>query len=135
MQVASTFQLDIKSQIKSERRFRLKQTKCIPKTRPNRLRTGHASTLGQEEAQDNPPTEAGAVGGTGPSGDQPGRPTSPWAPSPSASYVAISHCFLTSICQGRPTETPWLHAINTTGGSKEWNTHTTPLTLLKSILA
>ena len=59
MQVASTLWPDIKLQIKSERRFILKWTKWSPKTRPNWLRTGHASTLGQEEAQDNPPAEAG----------------------------------------------------------------------------
>jgi len=29
---------------------------------PNHLRIGHASTLGQKEAQDNPPAEAGGGG-------------------------------------------------------------------------
>ena len=57
MQVASTLWPDIKSQKISERRFRLKWTKCSPRTNPNAVKTRQAPAFRQQEAQDSLPEE------------------------------------------------------------------------------
>ena len=54
MQVASTLWPDIKSQKISEHRFRLKCTKCSPRTNPNPLKTSRTPVFKQEEAQTSP---------------------------------------------------------------------------------
>ena len=54
MQVAITLLPDIKLQKISERRIRLKWTKCSPRTKANLVKTDHATTFGQEEAQTSP---------------------------------------------------------------------------------
>ena len=59
MQVASTLWPDIKSQKISERRFRLKWTKCSPRTNTNAVKTRQAPAFKQEEAQDSLPEEDG----------------------------------------------------------------------------
>ena len=58
MQVASTLWPDKKSQKISERKFRLKWTKCSPRTEANLVKTSRASTFGQEEAQTSPAEES-----------------------------------------------------------------------------
>ena len=75
MQVASTFWPDIKSQKISERRFRLKWTKCRPKTNPNEVNTGQPKHGSDKEARTACQKKLGAVGGPGRPTDLPGRPT------------------------------------------------------------
>ena len=52
MQVASTLWPDIKSQKLSEHQFRLKWTKCSPRTNPNEVKTGQPQRGPDKEAQD-----------------------------------------------------------------------------------
>ena len=59
MQVASTLWSDIKSQKISERRFRLKWTKCSPRTNPNKVKTGQPQHGSDKEAQDSLLEEVG----------------------------------------------------------------------------
>jgi len=59
MQVASTLWPDRKSQKISERRFRLKWTKCSPKTNPNAVKTRQTPAFKQKETQDSLPEEDG----------------------------------------------------------------------------
>ena len=71
MQVASIFWPDIKSQKISERRFRLKWTKCSPRTNPNEVKTGQPQRGSDKETQDSLPEEV--RGGWWP--EQADRPT------------------------------------------------------------
>src|SRR6185503_7977899 len=57
MQVASTLWPDIKSQKISERRFRLRWTKCSTRTNPNEVKTGQPQSGSDKEAQDSLPEE------------------------------------------------------------------------------
>ena len=59
MQVESILWPDIKSQKISERRFRLKRTKCSPRTNPNEVKTGQPQRGSDKEAQDSLPEEVG----------------------------------------------------------------------------
>ena len=59
MQVASTLWPDIKSQKISERLFRLKWTKCSPRTNPNEVKRGQQQRGSDKEAQDSLPEEVG----------------------------------------------------------------------------
>src|SRR6185312_14673249 len=59
MQVASTLWPDIESQKISERRFRLRWTKCSPRTNPNEVKTGQPQHTLDKEAQDSLPEEVG----------------------------------------------------------------------------
>ena len=61
MHVASTLLAKIKSQINSEYKFRLNWIKSSPRTKAKLLKTGYASTFGQEEAQDSPTPAVGGV--------------------------------------------------------------------------
>ena len=83
MQVASTLWPDIESQKISERQFRLRWTKCSPRTNPNEVKTGQPQCGSDKEAQDSLPEEVGAVGGPGRPTDLPGRLT--WPVGPTAS--------------------------------------------------
>ena len=71
MQVASTLLPDIKLQKILELRIRLKWTKCSPRTKANPVKTGRATTFGQEKAQ------------TGPTPSSWGR-LEPWAGRPTS---------------------------------------------------
>ena len=59
MQVASTLWSDVKLQKLSEHRFRLKWTKCSPRTNPNEVKTGQPQRGPDKEAQDSLPEEVG----------------------------------------------------------------------------
>ena len=121
MQVASTFWPDIKSQKISEQLFRLKWTKCSPRTNPNEVKIGQPQCGLDKEAQDGLPEEVG--GGWWP--EQADRPT--WsadlAHGPTASTRARGASPLVPYvgCAGF---TPWLPAINTRGVENRTHTHT-----------
>jgi len=112
-QGASTLWPDRKSQKISERRIRLKWIKCSPRTKANPVKTGRATTFGQEEAQTSPT-----------------RSSWGWlAPPPQLCHVVLPHWLPKSVLQGRAGFPGWLLPINTRGGDKEWNTtHTTQQT-------
>ena len=78
MQVASTLWPDIKSQKLLEHRFRLKWTKCSPRTEAQPLKTGSTPAFRQKETQDSPTQQLGAVGATGWPADHTGRLTAQW---------------------------------------------------------
>jgi len=59
MQVASTIWPDIKSYKISEQRFRLRWTKCSPRTNPNEVKTGKPQYGSEKEAQDSLLEEVG----------------------------------------------------------------------------
>ena len=59
MQVTSTLWPDTKSQKISEQRFRLKWTKCSPRTNPNEVKTGQPQCGSDKEAQDSLPEDVG----------------------------------------------------------------------------
>ena len=86
MQVASTLWPDIKSQKISERRFRLKWTKCRPRTNPNEVNTGQPQHGSDKEARTACQKKLGAVGGPDRPTDLPDRPT--WPVGPTASTRA-----------------------------------------------
>ena len=65
------------------------------------------------------PPKLGAVGTTGRPADHLGRLTSPWAPPPSASYVAACHWLPMAVHRGRASSRPWLPPINIRGGGKK----------------
>ena len=123
MKVASTLWPDIKSQKISERRFRLKWTKCSPRTNPNSIKTRQAPAFRQEEAQDSPSKE---VGGSW-SLEQADRPT--WSADLACGPHRLNRaCGVSPLvpyvgCEGF---TLWLPAINTKGGvENRTHTHTT----------
>jgi len=68
MQVASVLWSEIKSQMKSERKFRLKMDQKEPKTC---LRQVMTQCLDKRRPRTSKWTKLGAVGGSGPSADQP----------------------------------------------------------------
>ena len=97
MQVASTFWPDIKSQKILEQRFRLKWTKCSPRTNPNEVKTGQPQHEPDKKAQDSLPEKVG--GGWWPGqADRPG----PWAPPPQPGHVASPHWSPTSVVKASP---------------------------------
>ena len=103
MQVASTIWPDIKSQKISEQRFRLKWTKCSPRTNPNKVKTGQPQRGSDKEAQDSLPEEVGG----GWWHEQAGRPTwsadlAPWAPPPQPGHVASPHWSPTPVVMSSP---------------------------------
>ena len=93
MQVASTLWPDIKSQKISERRFRLRWTKCSPRTNPNEVKTGQPQRGPDKEAQD---SLVEKVGG----GWWPGQADQvPWAPPPQPGHVTPPHRSLRSVAE------------------------------------
>ena len=104
MQVASTLWPNIKSQKISERRFRLKWTKCSPRTNPNEVKTGQPQCGSDKEAQDSLPEEVG--GGWWPG--QADRPTylvglpGPWAPPSQLGHMASPYWSPTSVVMASP---------------------------------
>ena len=80
LQVSSTLWPDIKSQKLSKHRFRLKQTKCSPRTQPNPLKTGQDQRGLDKAAQDSPPQEVGGGWSLG-QADRSTRPVGPTASS------------------------------------------------------
>ena len=71
MQVASTLWPSRKSQKISEYRFRLKWTKCGPRTEAKQVKTGQPQRGSDKEAQTSPtPSSCGADGGQGRPADQ-----------------------------------------------------------------
>ena len=79
MQVASTLWSGIKSKKILEHQFRIKWTKCSPRTEFRPLKTGQDQHGLVKAAQDSPPEEVG--GGLAPWA---GRPTRPMGPTASA---------------------------------------------------
>ena len=108
MQVASTSWPDIKSQKILERRFRLKWTKCSPRTNPNEVKTGQPQRGPDKEAQDSLPEEVG--GGWWPG--QADQPTCHVGPTASTRACGASPLVPYVGCEGSH---PWLPAINTRG--------------------
>ena len=113
MQVASTLWSDIKSQKISERRFRLKWTKCSPRTSPNKVKTGQPQCGSDKEAQDSLPEEVGGSWWLGQADRPTGRPTWSVGPTTSTSACGASRLVPYVGCEGSH---PWLPAINTRGG-------------------
>ena len=120
MQVASTLWPDIKSQKISERRFRIKWTKCSPRTNQTQSRQGKPQHSDKRRPKTARWRKMGAVGGPGRSTDLPGRPNWPVGPTTSTS----PHVTSSLVAQvGSASSHPWLLAINTRGG-RDYDTHT-----------
>ena len=90
MQVASTLWPDIKSQKISEQRFRLKWTKCSPRTNPNEVKIGQPQRGSDKEAQDSLPEEVGGGWWPGQADRPTGRPTWPVGPTASTRACGVS---------------------------------------------
>ena len=119
MQVASTLWPSRKSQKISEYRFRLKWTKCSPRTEAEQVKAGQPQRGSDKEAQTSPTP---AVGG----GWRPTRPKGPTASTlPRGASLLLLQVGLG--CCDR-----WLPPINTRGG-REQDTHTSHFTHLSCI--
>ena len=107
LHVASTLLAKIKSQINSEYKFRLNWIKSSPRTKAKLLKTGYASTFGQEEAQDSPtPSSWGRLAPWGGWLTRPMDPTtstlphgaSSLAPKGSSARIGCCSAVVTDIC-------------------------------------
>ena len=97
MLVASTLWPDIKSQKISERRFRLKWTKCSLITNSNSVKTRQAPAFRQEEAQDSLPEEDGGSCSPG----QADRPTRSAKLARGPHHLNFAMCRLLTSCSSR----------------------------------
>ena len=121
MQVASTLWPSKKSQKILEYRFRLKWTKCSPRTEAKQVKTGQPQRGSDKEAQTSPTPSS--WGGWQPGqADRPiGRSTRPMGPTTSTLPCGASLLLLYVGlgCCGR-----WLPPINTREGVENEDTHT-----------
>ena len=97
MQVSSTLWPDIKSQKLSEHRFRLKWTKCSPRTQFRPLKIGQANRVKTKRRRTACWTKLGAVGPPGRSTDLLVGLPDPWAPPPQLRHVAPPYWLLKSV--------------------------------------
>ena len=131
MQVSSILWPSRKSQKILEYRFRLKWTKCSPRTNSNEVKTGQPQCGSDKEAQDSLPKEVGGGWCPGRPTDLPGRATWPMGPTTSTRACGASPLVPYVGCEGSH---PWLPTINTKGGGRDLGhthtPHTSPLLLI-----
>ena len=132
MQVTSTLWPDIKSQKISERQSGSFGQSVAQEPHQNQSRQGKPQHSDKRRPKTARWKKMGAVGGPGRSTDLPGRPNWPVGLTASTS----PHVTSSLVAQvGSASSHPWLLAINTRGGGRDYDTHTHPTLPLLSCIS